>query len=52
MTEKRPLRGSEEGVGFHVRGPGAGANASEFVFYEEFADEGFAEAVWGREGGC
>jgi hypothetical protein len=32
-------------VGFDVAGAGAGAEAPEFVFDEEFADEGFAEAV-------
>lgn len=44
MAEEGPLGGAEERVGLHVRGAGAGADAAEFVFDEEFADEGFAEA--------
>ena len=38
------MGGAEEGVGFHVGGAGAGADAAEFVFDEKFADEGFAKA--------
>ena len=45
MAEEGPGGGAEEGVGFDVGGAGAGAEAAEFVFDEEFADEGFAEAV-------
>ena len=45
MAEEGPLGCAEEGVGFDVRGAGAGADAAELVFNEEFADEGFAEAV-------
>ena len=44
MAEEGPLGGAKEGVGFHVRGASAGADAAEFVFDKEFADEGFAEA--------
>lgn len=44
VAQERPLRVAEERVGFDVRGAGAGADAAEFVFDEEFADEGFAEA--------
>ena len=44
VAQEGPLRGAEEGVGFHIRGAGAGADAAEFVFDEEFANEGFAEA--------
>ena len=49
MAQEGPLRGAEEGVGFHIGGAGAGADAAEFVFDEEFADEGFAEARGGGE---
>lgn len=42
VAQERPLGGAEEGVGFYVRGACARAEASHFVFYEEFADEGFA----------
>jgi len=45
VAEEGPGGGAEEGVGFDVGGAGAGAEAAEFVFDEEFADEGFAEAV-------
>ena len=48
MAEEGPLGGAEEGVGFDVRGAGAGADAALFVFDEEFADKGLAEAVEGR----
>ena len=51
MAEEGPLGRAEKGVGFHVRGAGAGADAPGFVFDEEFADEGFAEAVGEEEGG-
>ncbi len=44
MAQERPLGVAEERVGFDVRGAGAGADAAEFVFDEQFADEGFAEA--------
>ncbi len=43
VAEERPGGGAEESVGFDVRGASAGAETAEFVFYEEFADEGFAE---------
>lgn len=43
VAQQSPLRVAEEGVGFHIGGAGAGADAAEFVFDEEFADEGFAE---------
>ena len=43
MAEERPRGGAEESVRFDVRGAGAGAETAEFVFDEEFADEGFAE---------
>ena len=43
------MRSAEEGVGFYIRGAGAGADAAEFVFDEEFADQGFAEARGGGE---
>ena len=39
VAEQGPLGGAEEGVGFDVGGAGAGADAAEFVFDEEFADE-------------
>jgi len=45
MAEESPRGAAEEGVGFHVGGAGAGAESTEFVFDEEFANEGFAEAV-------
>lgn len=48
MAEESPLGIAEEGVGFDVGGTGAGADAPEFVFDEEFADEGFAEAGVGQ----
>ena len=32
-------------MGFDIRGAGAGADATGFVFDEEFSDEGFAETV-------
>lgn len=44
VAQERPLGVAEERVGFDVRGAGAGADAAEFVFDEQFADEGFAEA--------
>lgn len=44
MTEEGPLSGAEERVGFHIGCAGAGADAAELVFYEEFADERLAEA--------
>ena len=47
VAEEGPGGGAEEGVRFYVGGAGAGAEAAEFVFDEEFADEGFAEAVRG-----
>lgn len=43
MPEERPLCTAKKGVGFHVRGAGAGADTAELVFDEEFADEGFTE---------
>lgn len=43
MSEERPLGAAEKGMGFDVRCAGPGADAAEFVFDEEFADEGFAE---------
>ena len=43
MAKERPLGITEEGVGFDVRGAGAGAYTSEFVFDEELTDKGFAE---------
>jgi hypothetical protein len=43
VPEERPLRCAEEGVRFYVGGASAGAQAAEFVFCEEFADEEFAE---------
>lgn len=46
VSEEGPLGGAEEGVRFDVRGAGSGAEASCFVFDEEFADDGFAEAVF------
>jgi len=45
VSEQSPLGGAEEGVRFDVGGAGSGAEASCFVFDEEFADDGFAEAV-------
>lgn len=44
MTEEGPLGRTEEWVGFHVGRAGAGTDAADFVFYEEFADERLAEA--------
>ena len=49
MAEQGPLRCAEERVGFDVRGAGSGAETTHFVFDEEFADEGFAEAVDGGQ---
>ena len=45
MAQEGPGGGAEEGVELDVGGAGAGAESAEFVFDEEFADEGFAEAV-------
>ncbi len=39
MAEEGPRGVAEEGMGFDVRGAGAGAETAEFVFDEEFADE-------------
>ena len=47
MAQEGPLGGAKEGVCFYVGSAGAGADAAELVFYEEFADEGFAEAGGG-----
>ena len=47
MAEESPLSRAEEWVGFHVGRAGAGTDAAEFVFDEEFADEGLAEAAEG-----
>lgn len=44
VAQQGPGGGAEEGVGFDVRGAGAGAETAELVFDEEFTDEGFAEA--------
>jgi hypothetical protein len=44
VPEQGPRGWFEEGVGFDVAGAGAGAEAAELVFDEEFADERFAEA--------
>lgn len=44
MTEEGPLGRAEEWVGFHVGRAGAGTDAANFVFDEEFADERLAEA--------
>lgn len=44
MAQQGPGDGFEEGVGLDVGGAGAGAEAFEFVFDEEFADYGLAEA--------
>jgi len=38
VAQEGPLGCAEEGVGLNVRGTGTGADAAEFVFYEEFAD--------------
>ena len=45
MPQEGPLCCAEEGVGLDVRGASAGTDAAEFVFYEKFANEGFAEAT-------
>ena len=45
MADESPLRGSEEGVAFDIGRTSAGAEAAVLVFYQEFSDEGFAEAV-------
>ena len=48
MAKERPLGVAEEGVRLHVGGPSTGADAAEFVFDEEFANERFAETVESR----
>lgn len=49
VAEQGPGGTTEEGMCFYVRGAGAGAEAAEFVFDEEFADKRFAETV-GKSG--
>lgn len=44
MTQESPLGSAEERVGFYVRSASARADTAKFVFDEEFADKGFAEA--------
>ena len=44
MTKEGPLGRAEEWVSFHVGRACAGTDATEFVFYEEFADERLAKA--------
>ena len=45
MAKEGPLGRAEERMGFDVRGTGAGADATKFVFYEELANERFAKTV-------